>query len=153
MVFYNRGKHITFDTSAVGLGEAPYAPLLDVMKIALMRVAYAINIDTDEQFDDIVANEIVATSYTTRGNALASKTMTRDDANDRTEFDAADLVFTAIGNGTNDTFDEIVILREQDATPTNANTELIAHATVGATTTNGGNITLVFNAEGLLQLA
>jgi hypothetical protein len=31
---------------------------------------------------------------------LASKTVTKDDANDRMIFDATDLVFTALGNGT-----------------------------------------------------
>lgn len=152
MVWFNRGRHITFNTSAAALGEAPYAPLLDVMKIALMRAAYTIDIDTHEQFDDISANEIVATGYTTRGFVLASKTMTRDDTNDRTEFDAADQVFT-IGNGTNDTFDQIVICREQDSTPTAANTELLSHAVVPTTLTNGGQITLAFNAEGILHLA
>lgn len=153
MAFYSRGKHITFNTSAAGLGEAPYAPLLDIMNVALMRVAYVFNADTQEQFDDIVANELVATSYASRGNALAGKVFTRDDGNSRIEFDATDLVFTAIGNGTNDTFDEIVVNREQDAGATDANTELVASALVSATTTNGGNITLVFNVEGILQLA
>ena len=68
------------------------------------------------------------------------------------KFDAADPVYATIGNGANDTFDQIVVIREQDAGVTNANTELLATAFVPSTTTNGGNITLIINVEGLLQL-
>lgn len=152
MVWYNRGKHIMMDPSAAGVGEAPFALLLDVIKCALMKTTYTIDIDLHAQFDDISASEIVATNYTARGNALASKATTLDLTNNRAEFDAADLVFTTLGNGANDTFDQVVICREQDASATAANTELIAHVSVASTTTNGGNITLVFNAEGILQL-
>ena len=157
MVWYNRGKFITFDTTAAGVGEPPYAPLLDKIIIGLFLASYSINIDTHEQWDDIAVSEISnssVTNYTARGNAieLASKAIARDDTNDRSEFDADDLVYTAIGNGTNATFDQIVVAREQDAGATDANTELLAHTTVSSTTTNGGNVTLVFNAEGLLQL-
>lgn len=152
MVYYNRGKHITLDPSAAGLGEAPFALLLDVVKIALMKTSYSINVDTHEQFDDIASSEIVATSYPVRGEALASKAIAVDNTNDRAEFDAADLVYSGIGNGANDTFDQIVIMRELDTGPANATTELIAHATVNSTTTNGGDITLVFDAEGILHL-
>lgn len=154
MVFYNRGKFIIMDASAAGVGEPPLALLLDRILIALMKTTYAINIDTHEQFDDVSASEIVATGYVARGdgNQLTGKATARDDPNDRTEFDATDLIYTTIGNGANDTFDQIIVMREQDAGATNVNTELLAHAAVPSTTTNGGNVTLVFNVEGLLQL-
>jgi hypothetical protein len=157
MVWYNRGKFIIFDRTAAGVGEPPLDLLLDMVKIALMLEAYVINIDTHEDFADIVVSEISnssVTNYTARGNGieLASKAIARDDAADQSEFDADDLVYTAIGNGTNATFDQLVVMREQDAGATDANTELLAHATVSATTTNGGNVTLVFNTDGLLTL-
>lgn len=157
MVWYNRGKHIMMNPSAAGVGEPPFTLLTDEILIALMLNAYSINIDTDEQFDDIATSEISnssVTNYTARGNGilLASKAITVDNTGDRAEFDADDLVYTAIGNGTNATFDQIVVARQQDAGDTDANTELLAHTSVSATITNGGNVTLVFNAEGLLQL-
>ena len=118
---------------------------------------YVVNVDTDIDYDDISANGLVATSYVEPGNAssleLLSKATVVDLPNDRAEFDAADLVYTGIGNGTNDTFDTVVISREQDASITEANTLLLAVAEgLSATTTNGGNITLVWNAQGILQL-
>lgn len=155
MVWYNRGKHLQADPNAVGVVEGPYLLLLDVIKIALMQTTYSPNIDTHEQFDDISASEIVATGYTARGNGiqLTTKVVVRDDTNDRAEFNADFLSYTGIGNGTNDTFDQISVMRETDAGPTNANTELLATVVVASTTTNGGTITLVFDAQGLLQFS
>lgn len=156
MVWYNRGKFIILDASAAGVGEAPLALLLDRVIIPLMRAAYSIDIDAHGQFGDagVSTNEIVATSYTARGNAiqLATKATTQNDTADRAEFDADDLQYTGIGNGTNDTFDAIIIAREQDAGATDANTELIAHTAVNPTLTNGGNVTLVFDGAGILHI-
>lgn len=160
MVWYNNGKCCVLSPEYTGTGggtavpEGPFDLLADTVKIALMKTSYSINIDSHQDFADISASEIVATGYTARGDAnpLASKTVTLDTTNDRAEFDAADLVYTAIGNGSNDTFDQIVVIRERATGPADGDTLLVAHATVSSTLTNGGNITLVFNAEGLLQL-
>lgn len=154
MVYYNNPKGFTMNPSFAGVGEAPLALLLDIIRIALMQASYAIDIDTDVDFADIVADEIVATGYGARGDAieLASKVIAVDNANNRAEFDSLDLTYVAIGNGTNDTFDQISAMREQDAGATDGNTLLIAHADVPSTTTNGGDVTLQFNTEGFLRL-
>lgn len=154
--WFNTGKAIILDPSYSGVGESPLQLLLDRVVPGLMKTSYTPDIDTHINYDDISASGIVATNYVEPGNAssnaLASKTIAVDNTNDRAEFDAADLVYTSIGNGSNDTFDVIVITREQDASISEANTFLIAYADVASTTTNGGNITLVWNAEGILQL-
>ncbi len=150
MVWYNRGKFVILDASAAGVGEAPLALLLDIVKVALIEAAYTFDND-HEQFDE-VTNEGTATNYVTRGNALGTKATTQDNTGDRAEFDAADTVFSSLGNGGNMTFTQIVILREQDAGPTAANSELMAHSAVGSTTSNGGDVTMVWNAEGILQI-
>jgi hypothetical protein len=150
MVWYNRGKFVILDASAAGVGEAPLALLLDVVKVALIEAGYTFNND-HEQFDEIT-NEGTATNYTTQGNALATKATTQDNTGDRAEFDADDTVFSSLGNGGNMTFTQIVILREQDAGATAANSELMAHSAVGSTTSNGGDVTMVWNAEGILQI-
>ena len=99
---------------------------------------------------------LVATDYIEPGNAsslqLLGKTITRNDTTDLATLDANDLLFTGIGNGVNDTFDQIVVTREQDAGITEGNTELIATVIVPTTLTNNGNITLVFAAAGLIQV-
>jgi hypothetical protein len=157
MVWYNQGKVMLLDPSFAGVGEPPLALLLDRITPGLMRAAYVVDIDTDIDWGDVVVNTVVATGYTDPGSGaaleLASKATVVDLPNDRAEFDAADLVYTGIGNGTNDTFDTVIIARELDAGQTDVNTLLIAVAEgLSATTTNGGNITLVWNVEGILQI-
>lgn len=147
--FMNKGKKVIFDHSdsqAVDL-------LADNIRVALMKVAYSADIDAHDHWDDsgVSAQEIVATGYTSPGDAinLGSKTMTRDDANDRTEFDAADHVYSSVGGATNDTFDNILILKW---TGTASTSPIIAYSDVASTATNGGDITLVWDAQGILQL-
>jgi len=164
MVWYNNAKCCALSPEYLGTGggtavpEGPFDLLADTVKIMLMLTTYTINIDTHQDVADIITSEISnssVTGYTARGDAtpLGSKTVTLDTGGDRGEFDAADLVYTAIGNGTNATFDQIVVIRERATGPADADTLLVAHATVSSTLTNGGNVTLVFNAEGLLQIS
>ena len=159
MAFFYRGKHIFFEPSVSGIGEPPFDLFSDVIVPGLMKAApdanaYVFDPENHNQYDDISASGIVATSYVEPGNAsslpITSPTITRDDPNGRTEYDGADTPYT-IGGAVNDTFDQVVITREQTSGKSEANTELIAHSTVGATTTNGGTITLIWNAEGILQ--
>ena len=62
----------------------------DTIHAALLTSAYTIDIDADANWSDIVANEVVGTGYVAGGKALASKTVTQDDANDQAVFDATD---------------------------------------------------------------
>lgn len=155
MTWYNRGLHIIMDRTAAGVGEPPLDLQLDRVIACLMKTSYVPNIDTDDQFDTIAASEIAPTNYTARGNGqqLASKTVTIDLVNDHVEFDAADLVFSSIGGATNETFNKVVIAREQDAGASDANTELLGYADVNSTTTTGGDVTLTWNVEGILNIA
>lgn len=163
MAWYHNGKACVLSPEYLGTGggtavpEGPMDVLADTVKIMLMLTTYTVNLGTHQDVADIIVSEISnssVTGYTARGDAtpLASKTVTLDVANTRAEFDAADLVYTAIGNGVNATFDQIVVIRERTTAPVDADTLLIAHAIVSSTTTNGGNVTLVFNVEGILQI-
>lgn len=153
MVWYNRGKHIIFDRTEATMGELPLDLLTDIIRVCLMKTTYSVDIDAHEQFDDIAASEIVCTSYSARGDGveLTTKVITRQDDPDRTIFDADNHTFTSIGGAVNDTFDQVAIVREQDAGATDANTELLAHLLTPEQTTTGGSITLVWNAAGVLQ--
>ena len=155
MAWYNRGKALVLDPSGFSIGEAPFALLLDNITIGLMRASYVFTV-TENFYTDVTADSIVvAAGYTEPGAAgaesLATKAVTQDDTGNRGEFDADNSEFTGIGNGTNDTFEDIVLCRQQDAGFTEANTVLLSNAAVGATLTNGGNITLIWNVEGILQ--
>jgi len=158
MAFYNRGKEIILNPSAV-VSEAPGLLLSDIIRVALMRAAYTFDRDiahTNWGSTGVSTNEIVATGYVADGDAreLGTKTVTQNDTNDTADFDAADLTYTAIGNGTNDTFTQIILFREPDASPLDSNRDLIAHVAVSSTTTNGGDVTLVWasSPDAILQL-
>ena len=75
------------------LWKGTFVVLTDTIKIALVTSAYVPNIDTHQFFSDIT-NEVVGTGYTAGGATLASKTVTKDDTNDKGVFDAADVVWT-----------------------------------------------------------
>ncbi len=157
MVWFNRGKHILMEPSVSGIGEPPFDLDTDVMSIGLMKTTYSIDQTNHNQYADSGVSDqaIVATNYVEPGNASSNKlgttTITRDNPNNRAEYDAPDLVFSSIGGAADDTFDQALACRELDSGASEANTELIAHFSVPSTITNGGNITLVWNTQGILQ--
>jgi hypothetical protein len=133
--------------------------LTDTLKFMLVNSGYTA--DRDHDFvDDASGDEITATNYTAGfGGAgrktLAGKAVSVDNANDRVEFDCNDPQWTALGGATNDTVQAIIVIKE---VTTDADSILIAHIDTSTGTpslpftTNGGDLTLNINAEGLLQM-
>lgn len=62
----------------------------DTIKLALVKSAYVPDQDAHDFFNDIT-NETSGTGYTAGGMALASKTVTQDNTNNRATFDANDV--------------------------------------------------------------
>lgn len=151
MVMYNRGKHLFADPTQA-TAEAPFLFASDVIKLALMDESYVLDIDAHDHFDDIVADEITATNYTSRGQEIGSKVSSQNDTDDRAEWDCADELFSSIGGAANDTFDQVVGLREPDSGASDANSELLSHHACAATLTNGGDITIAIDSTGLIHL-
>jgi len=79
---------------------------------------------------------------------LALKTVTESDANDRAEFDAENITWTALATG--DTIDAAALIKE---VANDAASPLIAHLDLTDTPTNGGDITLVVDASGFFVLS
>jgi hypothetical protein len=152
MVWYNRGKYLFLYGSGAA-AEPPFEFNTDLIKVGLMKASYTFA-TTHNVWTDASGDEIVASNYTARGDALAlaGKTATEVDGSNLAKWDATDHTYTGLGNGSNDTLSEIIIMRAPDAGESSANTELLAHTTVGSTLTNGGDITLVWAAGGILQL-
>ena len=131
------------------------ALLTDTIKYGLSNSTHVPN--KDDEFldgggaDDFVDGELSGTGYTggfggSGRKTLASKTTVYDTANDRVEFDAADVVHSAIDAGT---IEHGMLLKEvTDDTDSVAIAE-IDHPT---TVTNGGDVTTQWNGEGILQL-
>lgn len=110
--------------------------------------------DPDHEFvSSVVADEFAGTGYTGGHNgagrkALASKTITDDTANDRIELDAAD---PSAWTGLNTDTVAWAIVFEQGAS--DAASQLICALDPADLTTNGGDVTLSFNAEGVAQVS
>jgi len=129
------------------------------IKVMLVNSTYTPNAD-DLVVDaggasDAIDAEITATNYTggfagAGRKALGGKAWAQDDANDRAEFDANDLTWSAIGGAANDTIVGAIIIKE---ITDDTQSRLIAYIDHADTTTNGGDFTIQWNAEGVLQLA
>jgi len=81
--------------------------------------------------------------------ALANEAVNKDDANDRAEFDADDVTWTALGVGTRTTVGVLVykfVATDADHVP------ICYVEFAGAVTHDGTDFTIQWNAEGILQL-
>jgi len=130
----------------------------DTLKIMLVNTSYSANRDQDYvdngTANDAANNELTCTGYTggfagADRQTLGSKTFTSDDTNDRCEVDCADITWTALGNGTNDTIQGAIVIKE---VTNDAASLLICFLDVTNTTTNGGDVTLAINTEGFMWL-
>jgi hypothetical protein len=86
----------------------------------------------------------------TNGHALANEAVNEDSPNNRAEFDADDLEFTALGVGTSNNIGLVIF-----KWITNIGLSLpIAYIDTGGFPFdgNGGNVTFQWNAEGILQV-
>ena len=84
--------------------------------------------------------------------ALANQANVADNANNRGEFDADDLTWSALGAGARD-IEGLVVIKNTSGSNDQLNL-LIAHTSAGGfpITANGGDLTVQWNAEGIIQL-
>jgi len=121
----------------------------DTFKITL-HTGYTPNIDTHDAWADVSATEYTtANGYTAGGKTLASLAVTLDTSNDRAEFDAADVTWTALGPLSPATPGHAILW---DDTPSSPADPLVGYWALGTTATNGGDYTLQFGADGLLHI-
>lgn len=137
---YNRGK------AYVG-AQGWITP---VFKVMLITSAYAFNVDHDF-VSDLGAVELTGTGYTAGfGGAgrktLGTKAVNVNDTDNRAEFDAADLTWTAINAGT---AAAAVVIHEATS---DADSELIAYLDPSDIVTNGGDYTITWPTTGLFYL-
>lgn len=130
----------------------------DTIKAVLVTSTYTPNRD-DDVIDagtgsDVQSGELSGTGYTggfagSGRKTLASKTVTESDANDRAEFTAAAITWTAINAGTiagmvlvkeitNDTSSRVIAFLDSSSFPL---------------VTNGGDVTITPASAGLIQFS
>ena len=129
--------------------------LTDTLKVMLVGSTYTANADHDYVNPSAYQMELGGTGYTggylgSGRKTLSSKTVTEDDTNDRGTFTAAPVTWTAINAGT---AAAAIIIRERAATG-DTMSELIAYIDTGGfpVVTNGGDFTVQWSANGILQL-
>ena len=149
---------LAFNEAAKKIADGTLDLLVDTIKVMAVNNTYTPN--RDDHFvcsgsgpSDAGDAEITATNYT-RGfggagrKTLASKTLTTDDTNDRAEFDAADVTWTNLGNGSNDTIVGLVLIKE---ITDDAASIVIAYIDIADTTTDGTNFVQTWDAQGIIQ--
>lgn len=151
-IIFNTGKKKIVDHN-----DADTINLLsNTIKVMLVDTTYVGNAD-DDFVDDGTSNdpqskELTGVSGYTGGFAgsgrktLAGKTITTNDTADRAEFDANDVTWTALGVG--GTIGSVIMYKNGTA---DTDSQLIAKFDVTDTPTNGSDITVQWNAAGLLN--
>lgn len=129
-----------YNAGVNGIGNQSIDFLNDTIKVMLVNSAYAHNPDS-EFVSDIVANEVAGATRQT----LGSKTVTKDNTNDRSVFDGADVTFPSVTAGS--TVGGAVVFK--DAGGADSGNTLLAFVELADTATNGGNIGVAFHANGI----
>jgi hypothetical protein len=138
---YNKAKE--------GLLNGTLDLVADNLYAMLVTSAYTANPDHDF-VSAIGANELSGTGYSRR--LLNTKSVIESDANDRAEFTAANLAWSAINAGT---AAALVLYKRIGGSDNPAVDTLIAYIDSGGfpVVTNGGDLNINWNAAGILQLA
>jgi hypothetical protein len=119
-----------------------------------MLVSSAYTFSPDHNFvSDVSADEISVTGYTggfagAGRKTLSAKTFTEDDANDWAYLDADDIVWNTLGAGA--TIGGAILIKE---VTNDAASPLLAFMDLTNTSTNGGDITVSWNASGIMRIA
>ena len=121
----------------------------DTIKVALVDASYTYAA-THDFMNDVSANELSGTGYTggfggSGRKTLASKTITVNSTH--IEFDAADITWTGLNAGT---IGGAILIEE---ITNDASSALLAFIDPTDLPTNGGDVTLVVNSGGFMQIA
>jgi len=152
--WYNTGKLRCW------AGAAGEIDLINDAAVKVMALEDDTGEDTDSEFiSDVLVSgvEVTSTGYTggfggAGRKALASKVLAVDQANNRAEFDCANVVWATISQAGVELWVSLVIMKE---ITNDAASPVIAHIDTASglpLTPNGSDITLTINAEGLLQI-
>lgn len=138
MIFKNFNKYLEL------LGGGSINMVSDTIKVMLCTSSFTPDVD-NMNFKSDITNEAVGTGYTAGGQALASKAWTREDANNRAFFDAADVVWPS-----STITARYAVFYKDTGTPTTS--PLIGYFDFEADkSSDAGNFTLEWNASGIFD--
>lgn len=123
----------------------------DSIHVALVNSGYIANAtaqDTHDFFDDVAGSQVTGSAYVSGGQSLTSKTVTLDTANDRVDFDAADVVWS---NSTITAYGAVLYKRVGTTDSVSPVIALIDFS--GAQTSSSGTFTITWSSVGILRLS
>jgi hypothetical protein len=124
------------------------------MKVMLVMTNTTADTDQDaKDFTQVTTlDEFDGSGYTVGGSAVASQVVAEDDPNNRSEFSANALTFATLGAGTRQIQGAVLYGCSGGAISTGKSL-LFAFVDTGGfpISANGGDITITWNAEGILQ--
>jgi len=145
------------------LMEAQFDFLNDTLKVALVsdNTAYSFSPDTDSFVGDVLdggttAQEFQGTGYSRQ--TLSNVTVTQDDTDDEGVADADDVTFTGLDG---DTIQAVLVYKEVGGDETTPGDDPIIAVfdddSAGSLadlplTTNGGDVSLAFSSEGIVNI-
>jgi hypothetical protein len=119
----------------------------DTIKVALLSSSYTPNQDTHDYFDDVSANEVTGTGYTTGGITLSSKTSTYDGTNNVIVLDAADVTWSS------STITARYAVVYDDSGANAASKALIGYVDFGSDqSSTNGNFTITWDSTGIVRI-
>jgi hypothetical protein len=119
----------------------------DTIKVALLSSSYTPNQDTHDYFDDVSANEVTGTGYTTGGITLSSKTSTYDGTNNVIVLDAADVTWSS------STITARYAVVYDDSGASAAAKALIGYVDFGSDqSSTNGNFTITWDSTGIVRI-
>jgi hypothetical protein len=138
------------NTAAREISDGTIDLVADTIKVMLVTSAYTPDRD-DTSVTAAAAAELTVGGYVGGYNgagrkALASKAFATDLVNDRAEWSAANVTWTALGAG--ETIAGAVLIKE---ITNDAGSRPIAYLGLTATPTDGQDVTLTVDAQGLVQ--
>jgi len=118
----------------------------DTIKVALLSNAYTPDQDAHDYFNDVSANEVTGTGYTSGGATLASKTITYDSGSNVITLDAADTTWSS----STITARYAVVY---GSTGTSSTSPLIGYVDFGSDqSSSNGNFTITWDATGIVRI-
>jgi len=139
-----------YNGAARAVADGTLNLVADTIKVMLVTSGYAADRD-DTALTAAAAAEIAVGGYAggyggAGRQSLASKAFVTDTGNDRVEWGAANLTWTALASGA--TIAAAVVVKE---ITNDASSLPIAFLDIADTATNGGDFGLTFDAEGIIQ--
>ena len=137
-----------YNTAKGKLGDGSIDWNTDTIKMALVTSSYTPNIDSDDFWNDVSANEVAASGSYSAGGVTLTASVTIDNTNDRAVYDASDVVVT----GFTGTFRYGVVYKSTGVASTSP---LICYVDFTGSNISvvGGTFTDTINAAGVFNLA